>query len=312
MSSSPPVFPIFNKLPPEIRCQIWRESVPDYRLVPIRYQRDTCAYVPRIGPPAVLQVNRESRREGLTIYHELRLGPVPVQDCYVDLERDIVYLRTDLESHNDHIVDVGSTMGNRGRLVSPHRGQAAAAMPALTQSSTTIEEREQNEDPLHFPETLALRHSKIVLYDLLTSPDGEALLRRFHVNCRTWSLMHHLYRHRRHRLPVHLKHLVLVYERGSGPLSEDIQLNPIHWHIAEDSSEEKPPNYDEDRIAIRMVQSFAAIKSWVNRRDQRDGLPSVLNFTVTARSLDRDEVAPTLPRWAHLAGPIWSNFGTAV
>jgi len=272
--------------------------VPDYRLVPIGYQRDTCAYVPRIGPPAVLQVNRESRREGLTIYHELRLGPVSVQDCYVDLERDIVYLRTDLGSHNDLILDAGSTMGNRGRLVSPPRGRATAAMPALTQSSTMIEEREQNEDPSHFPETLALWHSKVILYDLLTSPDGEALLRRFHVNCQTWSLMHRLYHHRRHRLPVHLKHLFLVYERGSGPLREDIQLNPIHWqgHIARGSSEENSPNYDEDRIAIKMVQSFAAMKSCVNRRDQRGGLPYVLNYTVTARSLDRDNVAPPLPK----------------
>jgi len=83
MSSSPAVFPIFEKLPLENRCQIWWDSVRSW-----------------IVPSAVLQVIQESRREGLTIYHELRLGPVPIQNCYVNFEWELVYLRTDLESHN--------------------------------------------------------------------------------------------------------------------------------------------------------------------------------------------------------------------
>ncbi len=82
-----------------------------------------------------------------------------------------------------------------------------------------------------------------------------------------------------------------MHERGHGPLKEDIQLTPIQWqeYIAEDSTEEKPPNYDRDRVATKRALSYTAMQSLVNYRDRRAGLPHILKFTVVAKSLDRVE-----------------------
>jgi hypothetical protein len=133
----------------------------------------------------------------------------------VDLTRDIVYLKSNIGIENDQFVAAESVMRNRGRLVSPPRGQAVPAMPVLTHPSTTIEEREEDENPLHGPGTSSRRHSKIIFYDLLTSADGEAILRRFHVNCQTWSQMQKLYIYRRHRVPFHMDQLVSPHFLGA-------------------------------------------------------------------------------------------------
>jgi len=53
------------------------------------------------------------------------------------------------------------------------------------------------------------RHSKIILYDLLNSVDGEAILPNLHVNSGTWSAIRRYYRYRRHRLSVKVKHVVI-------------------------------------------------------------------------------------------------------
>lgn len=273
MSSSRTVFPLFNKLPPEIRSQIWRASVPDYRIVPIKYQRNTCSYVPRIGPPAILQVNQESRQEGLAIYHELRLGPVRIKDCYVDLTRDIVYLKTDVRENDIAMLPV-SNIGRRGRLASPRRQMHESLRPK-------IEEPEEDE-------AQPLLHSKIILYDLLNSVDGKAMLPNLHVNSGTWSAIRRDYRYRRHRLSVKVRHVVLVYERGSGPFCESLQLKPI---LGQDEvpAEERPPYYIEDRVAHKLTRSFRAVCMLFNRSDQCNGLPLVLNITFQAKSLNRDE-----------------------
>ncbi|PMD14011.1 hypothetical protein NA56DRAFT_402696 [Hyaloscypha hepaticicola] len=277
MSSSPTVFRLFNKLPPEIRSQIWRASVPDHRIVPIKYQRNTCSYVPRIGPPAILQVNQESHQEGLAIYHDLRLEPVPVKDCYVDLTRDIVYLKTSVREDDIALLPV-SNIGRRGRFASPPGRQIHASLPPM------VEEPEEDE-------ALPLLHSKIILYDLLNSVDGEAMLPNLHVNSGTWSAIWRYYRYRRHRLSVKVRHVVLVYERGSGPLCESLQLKPILGHD-EVPAEERPPYYPyygEDRIANKMSRSFRSNCMAINRKDQCNGLPLVLNITFEAKSLNRDE-----------------------
>jgi len=276
------LFPAFNRLPPEIRSQIWRESAPAHRLVAIEYQRATYSYVPRIGPPVLLQVNQESRREGLTIYHELCLGPVPITGCYVDLTRDVVYLKSNLQDreNKEHALDASeSNMAHRGRLASPPPHQYAATISPLTHLSPTV--RELQEGHSH-----GVRHSKIILYDLLTSTDGEAMLQALHVNTCTWRAIRRYYDYRRHNLSFHLKHLVLVYENGNGPMRDDMQLSPITWHEV-GPDEERPPHHREDRIVTIMKQSFRAEAMWINRQDRMKGLPAVLNFTVESKRLDR-------------------------
>jgi 2EXR family len=286
MPLPPEAFSIFHRLPPEIRCQIWRTSTPNYRLVPIEYRMSTCSYVPRTSPPAILQVNRESRREGLSIYHELRIGPVPAKHCYVDLTRDVVYLKSYLHDqlrYDKVAIADENGMGNRGRLVSPPPRHRSAALPALVPPSRAFG------DPDDGNELITLRHSKIILYDLLTGTDGEAMLRNLHVNASTWSSIRRYYRYYRHRLPFHVQRVILVYERGTGPLSEDIRLKPIQWQYQDSEEENLPQNYNEDRIATRMSRSFRAESMMINRRDQQAGLPRVLNFTVEPKSLDRDD-----------------------
>jgi hypothetical protein len=282
MSTLPTAFPSFNKLPQEIRCLIWRESAPAHRLVPIKYRRATCSYISRVGPPVLLQVNQESRREGLAIYHELQLGPVPIKDCYVDLTRDIIYLKSDLHDQDNKgdALDVSeSTIGHRGRLSSPPPHQPAATTSHLTRLSPTVREPEG-------AGSHAIRHSKIILHDILTSAAGETMLQALHVNSSTWSSIRRYYRYRRHHLSFHLKHLVLVYEYGNGPLSDDIQLSPITWSQLV-PHEEHGPNHREDRIATIMKQSFRAESMYVNHKDQLNGLPTVLHFTIEARRLNR-------------------------
>jgi hypothetical protein len=66
-----------------------------------------------------------------------------------------------------------------------------------------IEEPEEDE-------TQPLLHSKIILYDLLNSVDGKAMLPNLHVNSGTWSAIRRDYRYRRHRLSVKVRHVVLV------------------------------------------------------------------------------------------------------
>jgi hypothetical protein len=181
----------------------------------------------------------------------------------------------DLDNRENGFVVPEGNMGRRGRLASPPPRQSAATLPPV------VNEAEE-------AETHPLRHSKIILYDLLSSPDGEAMLRTLHVNSGTWSAIRRYYRYRRHRLSVHVGHLVLVYERGTGSLREDMKLKRIHWQ-EEIPAEERPPYYREDRIADRMSRSFRADSVLINRKDRWNGLPPVLNFTFEAKSLDRDE-----------------------
>lgn len=94
---------------------------------------------------------------------------------------------------------------------------------------------------------------------------------------------------------------MLVHERGTGPLSEDTQLKPIHYQ-RQDIAERRPPYYREDRIATLMRQSFRAECGSVNRIDRDNGLPAVLNFAVEAMSLNRSKIVIGL-QGAQLAKP---------
>jgi hypothetical protein len=64
-------------------------------------------------------------------------------------------------------------------------------------------------EELEEDEAQRLRHSRIILYDLLNSVDGEAILPNLHVNSGTWSAIRRDYRYRRHRLSVKVRHVVI-------------------------------------------------------------------------------------------------------
>jgi hypothetical protein len=66
-SSQPAMFAFFAFLPAELRLQIWREAC-ETRVVEVRYDaaQDLCHT--QTQPPAILQVNAESRHEGLRLY----------------------------------------------------------------------------------------------------------------------------------------------------------------------------------------------------------------------------------------------------
>ena len=276
ISSSPAFFPQFSKLPSEIRCQIWLKSVSDHRVLPIIYKRDSFSYVPRIGPPAVLQVNRESRHEGLSIYHELRLGPVPAQHCYVDLTRDIVYLKTDVQN-NDAVLNNRETLGSRGRLMDLPRRPGLNPLPPTRRSALFEDDAQDVDESL-----IVRRHSKVIFHDLLSSADGQAMLGNLHVDVRTWSLIHRYHYYWRHRLPagVELKRLVFVHERGNGVLRDVVELLPVKC---------LPAHYKNDSVAIRQVHSFTASNRYLNNRDLKNGHAPMLNYTVAAKSLERGE-----------------------
>jgi hypothetical protein len=128
----------------------------------------------------------------------------------------------------------------------------------------------------------------MVLSDLLTSEDGNAMSRSFHANDGTWSYIRHYYRYQRHRLSVHLEHLALVDARGSGPLNEAMQLRHIQWQPQE-IIEEISPYYEQNRVATLRRQSFTAECAFVNGKDRSKGLLPALNFIIEAKSLDRNE-----------------------
>jgi hypothetical protein len=261
---------------------IWRYIIPEPRIVPVRYEMETCTYKPCIFPPVILQVNRESRHEGLERYRELLLGPRAVTGCYVDLSIDTVYLTSNVSPANDPEVDPTHVEGaERGRLVSP----------PLRRPTTYLGEA-SNGEALE-SQTLGVlpncRHSKIIFDDLMRSPDGQQLFKSFHIEINSWRALERLYRYYRHRLPFKLKELCIVYERVYGPLGENLKIQSIvlHQDILPYSDVEKPAYYTEDQNAIKLASSFAAQYSWLNRKDKNNGLTPFLCHRVVAKSLHR-------------------------
>lgn len=51
----------------------------------------------------LLHISQESRSVALKIYHQLRLGPMSIPGCFIDLARDIIYLSSNLDPLNDLI-----------------------------------------------------------------------------------------------------------------------------------------------------------------------------------------------------------------
>jgi len=287
MASEAPLFPQFSLLAPEIRCMIWRHIIPGPRIVPVRYEKETITYKPRILPPVILQVNRESRHEGLERYRELVLGPGTVTGCYVDLSIDTVYLSSNVTGTIGPEVDLVDLwkIAERGRLISPPPRGAAAFLEASPNPQDPSDGGASESQPTSGMAT----HSKVIFDDLMRSPDGQQLFKSFHIDNNSWRAFDRLYRYYRHRLPFKLKEVCIVYERGDGRLGENLEMQsiPLHQEIPPDSDVVKPAYYDEDRVAVKMARSFAAQNAWVNRKDKQKGLTPVLCNRIGAKSLNR-------------------------
>ncbi|KAK4459753.1 hypothetical protein QBC42DRAFT_289189, partial [Cladorrhinum samala] len=110
----PAGFPLFGLLPAELRCQIWEEAMPGPRVLMLELPRCPLllpyrsagtvrgflghggrgnVFACRAPPPALLQVNSESRAAALRHYR-LGLAPRghPSPRIYVSLERDVIAL----------------------------------------------------------------------------------------------------------------------------------------------------------------------------------------------------------------------------
>jgi hypothetical protein len=88
---APHLFDLFRKLPPEIRCMIWRFAMPP-RTVELRhnYRIDKCWALAKV--PVTLHVCRESRYEALKVYSlafGIRTTP---NKTYFDFKRDTLFL----------------------------------------------------------------------------------------------------------------------------------------------------------------------------------------------------------------------------
>jgi len=258
--ASEPSFPRFSHFPPEIRTMIWRFSIPDPRIVPIRYQASTTAYIPRKQPPAILQTTRESRHEGLKVYHELKLGPFPNSGCYVDLSRDTVYLKTHLTRKTNNInvpehIDPFESAQSQRRLYGVHPLAAHFfSGPTMQPGSNPFRHQHEVARAQRLP---SRSHTKIILSDLFSSEDGLLIFTRFHVDHRTWHLMRNYIRYYRHDIPIHPERLCLVWERGDGFLPKDVVLSS--------------PVFVEGRPAdspAKLASTFIAGNRFLNRIDE--------------------------------------------
>lgn len=260
--SSVMAFTLFPQLPPEIRCSIFLlASDSEPRIVPIHYDEETISYRPRIKPPAILHVNRECRHEALKVYHELRLGQKVNTGCYINPSKDSVYLKSNLRrtrARNTPGASIDAWLV--GRLT-----RAAPTEETLTQ----IAQSQQ--------------HPAIVFNDLINSPDREIIFKSFHTNSETWTAIWRYYVHLRHKLPVRLQELCLVYEIGSGPLKEDFEIKDVPRSLALVAEVGFSPLCHRFSVAWRVAQSYKASAGWVNREDRKLGQPASLQYQVLAK-----------------------------
>lgn len=291
------VFMLFSKLPPEVRFLIWQLSLPEPRIVPIWYDVNTTSYKARTRPPAILQTNRESRDEALKVYHELKLGLSDNVGCYIDPARDSIYLKTNLDRASNRIDDsMNIEPWQRGRLITmplPSTENSSPSQNTQTDQAATSDpsDVEVLNSTAPNPDMLrSRRHSKIILNDLIHSPDAESIFRSFNVNNTTWHLMKRYYRHRRHKFLISLKELCLVYESGSAPLKGDFEMRKIgpREFIAE-GDPSRPADYEAHRAAYRTVSSLRATNSFLNSRDRKQGRRVALTYQICAKSLDTGE-----------------------
>jgi hypothetical protein len=162
----------------------------------IKYQKSTLTYTPRIKPPAILQVNRESRFEGVKVYRELSLSPRPNTGCYIrlgDLQGDRVYIAVDQDS--------------RGIVTSCQQNQKGW-QERYTKNQHICRFCQQRSECPHWES-----HSIIVARHLLQSPDGPRILKEgLLIDWEMWILVSEYYFSHRYYLPVTFINVTFIHE----------------------------------------------------------------------------------------------------
>ena len=278
MTSSPTSFTLFGRLPVEIRCGIWKLAAPGPRIVAVKFDRNRAQYQSRITIPAILRVSQESRHEALKIYRELLLGPGRNVGCYVDIDRDTIYVKGNLMRSTNRISALCISAAPLTPNIAGH--SAPLPLPRVEPNKAGFERIL----PAGREGTTRTNYTELILDDLMTSPDSEAMLEDLHVDLETWQLLRTKLRRYRHEYPRYIKKLTIISERGNGPLREirlhDIGHSPTPPDGAEISVTEARNNY-----LIRMKNSFIAISAFRNRRDKAAGLPQVLTRSISMKVL---------------------------
>ena len=278
MTSSPASFTLFGRLPAEIRCEIWKFAAPGPRIVAVKFGRNKAQYQPRIRTPSILRVSQESRHEALKIYRELLLGPGRNIGCYMDIDRDTVYVKGDLIRSTNRI----STLYISAAPPSPDIAGHSEPLPLLgVESDKAGFERIL---PAGREGTTRTNYTELILDDLMTSPDGKAMLEDLHVDFDTWQLLRKKFWRYRHEYPRYIKKLTIISERGDGPLT-DIKMHDIRDVPTLPDGAETLMTERRNSYLIRMKTSFIAISAFRNRRDKAAGLPQVLTRSISMKLL---------------------------
>lgn len=103
-TTPPHDFPLFSKLPTELRVMIWREVLPGPRLVEANFQFEDNVYrfgsapmycMSRTSPPALLSVCYESREEALKKYSLCFAMEAEQPRIYFDMNVDNLFITCD-------------------------------------------------------------------------------------------------------------------------------------------------------------------------------------------------------------------------
>jgi hypothetical protein len=110
---SPADFPLFVELPTELRLKIWQLTIPEPRVVPVRYNRSSRQYTSTGAPPVAAHICSESRTLFLESYTKLILSPKYESAVFVDFACDTIYFdHLDCSPDGDLSFDLA---------ISPHR-----------------------------------------------------------------------------------------------------------------------------------------------------------------------------------------------
>jgi hypothetical protein len=111
--ANPRRFPRFTCLPSELRLRIWELSIPEARVVPVRFHRRFNQYVSDAAPPALLHVCSETRTLFLSTHTKLILSPKYDSAVFVNFAIDTIFFDSlDCSPEGDLSLDLAR---------SPHR-----------------------------------------------------------------------------------------------------------------------------------------------------------------------------------------------
>ncbi|KAH7382850.1 hypothetical protein BKA64DRAFT_683354 [Cadophora sp. MPI-SDFR-AT-0126] len=274
-------FTLFGRLPAEIRCEIWKFAAPGPRIIPIKFDMNRVQYQSRISTPAILRVSQESRHEALKIYHELLLGPCRNIGCYIDIDRDTVYIKGGLVRNTNRIRTVHITPAP---CLTENGSSEPLLLPAIEPNNTSSSAYILPSGREGITRTF---YTELILDDLMTSPDGKIMLRDLHIEFETWQLLRAIFWRRRHKHPRRVEKLTIISERGNGPF-RDIGLQDIRHEPASEGVELSATDM-RNYILSRMKTSFIATSRYWNRRDKAAGLPQVLTCRIEMKALVKGE-----------------------